>query len=332
MNRKIYFSFLCLSIAHTNSLKDNIGEIKRENPDDVLNSRAASNGLPEKNNVVSDSSNNYPYFFEIKDVNEQIRARLNLTKGPLTLELVKTTKNDKNVITLVKEDKNPRKVKIFGTSFLNKTTPKTSAEVNGDGTDINIKISYNDMPSDDDTYKVTNATLQFNVHIGGPTKRDYWNITSAKIVVDSNINGTNMSLTVDLTPKFSYTSYSADSACTTGYGICAPMRLCWSCNDQVMKTSNLTKVGSDKWTLLLHLPGMVFQPNSNSTSGDDGKFRFSDNWDCDPIFPISLWVGILITLMLATILYWALYMLSALQTPNKFDDPKGPSIHVTQNE
>ena len=54
MNRKVYFSFICLSIALTNSLKDNIEEIKRENPDDVLNSRAASNGLLEKNNVVSD--------------------------------------------------------------------------------------------------------------------------------------------------------------------------------------------------------------------------------------------------------------------------------------
>ena len=62
------------------------------------------------------------------------------------------------------------------------------------------------------------------------------------------------------------------------------------------------------------------------------NFRFGFNWDCDPLIPISLWVSLLITLMLATILFWALYMLSALQTPNKFDDPKGPSIHVPQAE
>ena len=33
--------------------------------------------------------------------------------------------------------------------------------------------------------------------------------------------------------------------------------------------------------------------------------RFSSNWDCDPLLPLSVWVGILITLLLASILLWA---------------------------
>ena len=79
--------------------------------------------------------------------------------------------------------------------------------------------------------------------------------------------------------------------------------------------------------------------------------RFSAPWDCDPLLPLPLWVGILISLFLAAILLWAiqvsspssqppddvimclyLQMLTALQTPNKWDDPKKPGIQVAQSE
>ena len=81
--------------------------------------------------------------------------------------------------------------------------------------------------------------------------------------------------------------------------------------------------------------------------------RFSAPWDCDPLLPLPVWVGILISLFLAAILLWAiqvsspssqppddddvimclyLQMLTALQTPNKWDDPKKPGIQVAQSE
>ena len=71
-------------------------------------------------------------------------------------------------------------------------------------------------------------------------------------------------------------------------------------------------------------------------------------WDCDPLIPISVWVSVLvghlsllqkmtfsfgphiyhlifqITLFLASILMWGVCMLAYLNTPTKFDDPKGP--------
>ena len=43
-------------------------------------------------------------------------------------------------------------------------------------------------------------------------------------------------------------------------------------------------------------------------------------------------VGILVGLLLASILLWAVQMLTDLQVPNKWDDPKGPGIHVPQAE
>ena len=60
--------------------------------------------------------------------------------------------------------------------------------------------------------------------------------------------------------------------------------------------------------------------------------RFSNNWDCDPLIPLSVWVGLLVTLLLVSILAWAIKMLTDLQTPNKWDDPKKPGIHVAQAE
>ena len=60
--------------------------------------------------------------------------------------------------------------------------------------------------------------------------------------------------------------------------------------------------------------------------------RYSANWDCDPLIPLSVWVSLLVTLLLASILIWAINMLTALQTPNKWDDPKKPGIHVAQTE
>jgi len=55
-------------------------------------------------------------------------------------------------------------------------------------------------------------------------------------------------------------------------------------------------------------------------------------WDCDPLIPISVWVSVLITLFLASILMWGVCMLAYLNTPTKFDDPKGPSIYVPSAE
>ena len=68
------------------------------------------------------------------------------------------------------------------------------------------------------------------------------------------------------------------------------------------------------------------------TLSDVSCCRFSANWDCDPLIPLSVWIGLLVTLLLVSILAWGLQMLADLQTPNKWDDPKKPGIHVPQAE
>ena len=47
----------------------------------------------------------YPYFFEIKDADGQVAARLNLTQGPFNMTWVKTKTNDKGQVVYVTNDK-----------------------------------------------------------------------------------------------------------------------------------------------------------------------------------------------------------------------------------
>lgn len=305
-------------------------QLPGENVDDVLR-RAADDSLAENENTVVDpDAFVYPYFFEIKDASGQVAARLNLTQGPFNLTWVKTTTNDKGQVVYVTKK---GQVDVMDFSLFNGTVPTTSAVVTGsmeNGTGvIDITIAYQGMSAGAD-YVVSGAVIKASIELGGPTRTDYWNITSASISVDFTANETASNITVDLTPaKFGYSPHAADAACTTGYGICAPKGLSWSCTDQVLRPNNVTLIGADKTTVFLHLQGMVLEPTLGNNTF---KYGFSFNWDCDPIIPISLWASLLITIFLATILFWALYMISSLHTPNKFDDPKGPSIHVPQAE
>jgi len=289
-----------------------------------------------------------PYFFEIKD-GKDIVARMNLTKGAFRVDLVKTKKKDD--LGLIKLEKN----KVANYTF-NATNPKIIAKktvtVNDpsdptalNSTKIDVTFTYDETSVDitntkdartNTTFEVETAELKFTIEWGSPktlTRSDYWNMTSASLTLKGKVNGTEKAFdSLDLTPKFSYSGAPSDSACGTGYGICAPVGLCWSCNEQVLKPNDLTKVGAEELTLQWAMPGMLLEPDWTGKNANVTTFRYSANWDCDPLIPLSVWVSLLVTLLLASILIWAINMLTALQTPNKWDDPKKPGIHVAQTE
>ena len=102
--------------------------------------------------------------------------------------------------------------------------------------------------------------------------RDYWNITNITLTMSADLNSTSVSWTkLDLSPKPSYntpTVASISPACTAGFGICAPLGLCWSCTDQILRPYNTTKVYKevkDNWAVFWHLPGMVLEPELGPT-------------------------------------------------------------------
>jgi len=316
--------------------------MKNDDAHEALKKRAAEQSPLSQDSVGGKFV--YPYFFEIKDkAGKDVVARLNLTQGAFYMDLVKTKKEEgSNVISY--EMKN-RQVLSYGNHTFNTSTPAFSAtktvvnmtdasgNVIGNSTKLDISFAYTEANTSSGPFVVDTAELKMTLEWGNPGKvaLGYWNITSISATVAAKLNGSATNFNVDLTPRFSSTGRPADSSCETGYGICAPVNLCWSCGDQVLKPGNLTAVGPGQFTVMWHLRGMLLEPDwgrgLNTTT-----FRFSSNWDCDPLLPLSVWVGILITLLLASILLWAVSMLSALQTPNKWDDPKKPGIQVAQAE
>ncbi|MBN3319512.1 VAS1 ATPase, partial [Atractosteus spatula] len=60
--------------------------------------------------------------------------------------------------------------------------------------------------------------------------------------------------------------------------------------------------------------------------------NFSYASDCASFFTPGIWMGLLTSLLLVLILTYGLHMIMQLKTMDRFDDPKGPSISVPQNE
>lgn len=230
----------------------------------------------------------------------------------------------------------PGRVVVNMTSIVNFTLsgegfPSVSSSKVENGTNtLALTIKYKDFDDNSPTgytpagLKLTGAELTMIVTTEGTTRKDYWNMTSASLSLTGSMNGSTLPASSDVTPKSGYTW--AEPACTAPYGICAPIGLSWTCGDQVLApmATVVNNLSLGELTVRVHLPGMVLQ------LGNSTEEPF--NWDCDPLIPLSVWVSVLISLFLASLLMWGLYMLATLQTPSKFDDPKGPSIHVPTTE
>lgn len=64
---------------------------------------------------------------------------------------------------------------------------------------------------------------------------------------------------------------------------------------------------------------------SNSTN-------FSYASDCASFFTPGIWMGLLTVLLMLLILVYGLHMIMQVNTMDRFDDPKGPTISVPQTE
>ncbi|RVE71002.1 hypothetical protein OJAV_G00070320 [Oryzias javanicus] len=60
--------------------------------------------------------------------------------------------------------------------------------------------------------------------------------------------------------------------------------------------------------------------------------NFSYASDCASFFTPAIWMGLLTSLLMLLIFVYGLHMIMQLNTMDRFDDPKGPSISVPQSE
>lgn len=312
----------CLAWVHGSEIEDESPLAGGESPDAAL-SKAAKKADFLKSLQWRTSTGDYAFFYNITD-GDNVLAYLNLTKAPIRLDLVKVGDGG----ALMRDSRND--VQIFGTSLLTvvPTITASNTTVANNQRLISAKLAFKDIPEQDPAFSVKTADLEISIQIGGPTRTDYWNMTSIKLALSFSVNGSNPeSLSVDLTPRFGFTTRMGDTACESGYGICAPLATMWTCRDQRLQQVNLKSAEKGAYTVVSHFYGMQLQPNLGTKPFSWGYF-----WDCDPVIPLPVWVALIISLGMAFVVWWALFMLNGIHPPTKFDDPKGPSIHIPQTD
>ncbi|KAL4655470.1 V-type proton ATPase subunit S1-like [Arapaima gigas] len=106
--------------------------------------------------------------------------------------------------------------------------------------------------------------------------------------------------------------------------IYAPGEYSYRCESVSMSNNLLLNSNDNKWILSFR----DFQIQGFSVT--NGQFSYAS--DCASFFTPGIWMGLLISLMMLLILTYGLHMIMHVRTVDRFDDPKGPSISVPQNE
>lgn len=186
------------------------------------------------------------------------------------------------------------------------------------------KIIINDTSAIDSFELDIETTLYSNV--------SYWKITRMSVSYAAHhegvkYNGTDEDIWVDKVPG--HTHAFVDLNCERGFSSCAPRYLSWTCDYQTFRSKQLDDKKAANNGADLLFPGLELQPFEGK---ENGKERFGFNWDCDPLISIPIWTSLLIGLLLILALFWSCDMIAALQTPDRFDDPKGAPILVPNTD
>jgi len=116
----------------------------------------------------------------------------------------------------------------------------------------------------------------------------------------------------------------------TPYDITTPYGFCYHCSPKLsLATGKVMSSDSNKNVtkrIYFETYGFQLQPYKIR------NYRFGDWYDCQGFFTAGIWAAILIGLVLAMMLAWAVSMLADVKSPDRFDDPKGKSITVTATD
>ncbi|XP_019966212.1 V-type proton ATPase subunit S1b [Paralichthys olivaceus] len=125
-------------------------------------------------------------------------------------------------------------------------------------------------------------------------------------------------------------SNSQTASFVGGRGIYAPAEYSFHCQSvssfqDALLVPNNTNQETSKWSLNFidfQIQGFRLANGTN----------FSYASDCAGFFTAGIWMGLLTSLLMLLIFVYGLHMIMQLNTMDRFDDPKGPSISVPQSE
>lgn len=114
-----------------------------------------------------------------------------------------------------------------------------------------------------------------------------------------------------------------------GYKVAAPLGSSFCCYNPGMFMP-LPAEASNPFKLGLTFPNMQLQVFN--LAKENRPPRFGPEWACDSFMTIGVWVGFLLSLLFAIICFYGFTMLANIQTMDRFDDPRGKTIHVPQTD
>ena len=114
-----------------------------------------------------------------------------------------------------------------------------------------------------------------------------------------------------------------------GHKVIAPLGASFCCYDPGMFEPK--KDASEQQVKNPFSIGLTFPKMQLQVFGLE-RVRFGPEWTCDMFMSIGLWVGLLVSLLFASICVWGFCMLGNISTMDRFDDPRGKSIHVPQTD
>nr|CAH0098549.1 unnamed protein product [Daphnia galeata] len=147
------------------------------------------------------------------------------------------------------------------------------------------------------------------------TKQGYWYVKETAIDFDVKINDV---------------AFVEKDLVLVTTDISTPLRRSWHCSPKSRLASygftfNGTIVSYTN-RILLETNGFQLQPFKLS------KDKFGDGYDCVGFFTEGIWAAILLGLIIAMMLAWAISMVADIKTPDRYDDPKGKTITVTATD
>lgn len=111
----------------------------------------------------------------------------------------------------------------------------------------------------------------------------------------------------------------------------SPDRIMFPANFSYQCVENITYVDdwpASKAKYQIRFRGIQLQIFEGSTQPK----KFGDSYDCVGFVSIPILTGLMITLIFAIIITWALTMILDIKTMDRFDDPKGKNIMTFSNE
>ncbi|KAI9553226.1 hypothetical protein GHT06_021122 [Daphnia sinensis] len=158
---------------------------------------------------------------------------------------------------------------------------------------------------------LTKAKISFRLS----TKRGYWYINETTIDFDVKINDATfvendlVLVTTDVSTPLGRSWHCTPKSRLASYG--------YYFNGTIVKYTN---------KVILETDGFQLQPFKVS------KEKFGDGYDCVGFFTEGIWAAIILGLIIAMMLAWAISMLADVRTPDRYDDPKGKTITITATE